>query len=122
VTWAISKDFEFSASHHLHGLPENHQCARLHGHNFKVRVEVSGQYLQDPGFLIDYGEFAPFKAYIDSVLDHRDLNDVMDLNPTAEHLAATLHAAFLRLIELPQDATVAMGISETPKTWAWFRP
>lgn len=36
----ITKEFHFSASHQLTGLPEDHQCARLHGHNYIVEVEL----------------------------------------------------------------------------------
>lgn len=36
----IRKEFHFSASHQLTHLPPDHQCARLHGHNYIVVVEL----------------------------------------------------------------------------------
>lgn len=30
----IAKGFHFSASHQLYRLPEEHPCARMHGHNY----------------------------------------------------------------------------------------
>ncbi|RWP82168.1 MAG: 6-carboxytetrahydropterin synthase QueD, partial [Mesorhizobium sp.] len=39
----ISKEFHFSASHQLTSLPPNHQCARLHGHNYVVVVQLSAK-------------------------------------------------------------------------------
>ncbi|HUM68046.1 MAG TPA: 6-carboxytetrahydropterin synthase, partial [Chloroflexota bacterium] len=36
--YTISKQFHFSASHQLNGLPLEHQCARLHGHNYEVEL------------------------------------------------------------------------------------
>lgn len=122
MTWTISKDFEFSASHHLSGLPEDHQCARVHGHNYVVRVTIQAQYLDSTGFVVDYGDLRVFKNYLDGALDHRDLNEVMDINPTAEHLARRLYEVVLTLIRLPPEAKVIVAVSETPKTWAAYIP
>ena len=43
--YTISKDFAWSASHVLDGLPKGHQCGRLHGHNYVARIELSGHTL-----------------------------------------------------------------------------
>ena len=59
MTYRITKEFHFSASHQLKGLPETHQCARLHGHNYIVKVELSSTTLNDHGFVRDYNELAP---------------------------------------------------------------
>lgn len=58
MTLRITKEFGFSASHQLGGLAENHQCARLHGHNYVVELELSAarEALTPPGFVRDYGE------------------------------------------------------------------
>ena len=117
----ISKEFAFSASHQLHGLADNHQCARLHGHNYVVRVELEGQV--DPrGFVVDYGDLAPFKRWIDNTLDHSHLNDVFTVNPTAEHLAREL-CGVLRNVLTPHHVRlieIGVSVSETPKTWATY--
>jgi P-type Ca2+ transporter type 2C len=42
--YTIAKRFAFSASHVIGGLPADHPCARLHGHNYEVEVV-----LQSPG-------------------------------------------------------------------------
>jgi len=123
MTYTIDKDFAFSASHVLTGLPEGHQCGRLHGHNYLVRLRLSGERLLPVGFLYDYGSMRPFGQFIDNTLDHRHLNDVMDGNPTAERLAQHLGIiAKGLLLRLPDGVDVAVGVSETPKTWAWWLP
>lgn len=116
----ISKDFAFSASHQLEGLPDDHPCSRLHGHNYRVRVCVEAAELDPVGFVVDYGELKGFGAWIDRELDHRHLNDVLIDNPTAENLARTLHAVLFSTVSVPAGAT-EVGVSETPKTWAWYR-
>lgn len=118
--YQISKRFDFSASHQLHGVPEGHPCARLHGHNYVVEVVIEAMTLDDRGFArVDYLELAPFKAWIDERLDHRHLNEVMpEIEPTAENLAKVLFDV-ARQIAGPH--VVEVGVSETPKTWARYR-
>ena len=36
----LTKEFRFEAAHCLPNTPEGHKCRRLHGHSFKVTVEV----------------------------------------------------------------------------------
>lgn len=117
----ISKEFHFSASHVLAMLPEGHQCARLHGHNYVVELELAGAdgNLTDSGFVRDYSELADFKKWIDHDIDHRHLNDVLpDRNPSAEHIARWI---FDRWSEhYPELA--AVRVRETPRTMAEYRP
>lgn len=123
MPFTIEKDFTFSASHVLEGLPDGHQCGRLHGHNYVVRLRLSGDRLLDVGFLYDYGNLRPFGQFIDTTLDHRHLNDTMSLNPTAEHLAQHLAVIAKGLLaDLPRGVRISVGVSETPKTWAWWEP
>jgi len=122
MTFSITKDFHFSASHVLLGLPEGHQCGRLHGHNYVLRIALAGESLMSQGFLFDYGDLAPIKAMVDDVLDHRHLNDWMDANPTAENLAYAVARVAPTILSLPEGVEVAVGVSETPKTWAWWTP
>ncbi|WP_045392264.1 6-pyruvoyl tetrahydropterin synthase family protein [Falsirhodobacter sp. alg1] len=115
----ITKEFAFSASHQLMDLPPEHQCARLHGHNYIVLIELSARDLDANGFVRDYGELAPLKSYIDDRFDHRHLNDVLD-DPmvTAEKLARHLYE--WSAARWPEVS--AVRVSETPKTWAEYRP
>lgn len=124
--YRISKQFTFSASHALFRLPAGHQCRRLHGHNYVVEVVLQGEELDTYGFVRDYGELDKFKAWLDSVFDHRHLNDVLKTeamegfelsqSPTAELLARYMFATWVGA----WPDLHAIGISETPKTWAWY--
>jgi 6-pyruvoyltetrahydropterin/6-carboxytetrahydropterin synthase len=114
--YRINKKFHFSASHILNGLPEAHPCSRLHGHNYVADFFFQSETLNDTGFVIDYRELETVKRYIDSTIDHRHLNDVLSINPTAENIARTLYDRFKP--EFPQLYKVE--ISETPKTKATY--
>jgi 6-pyruvoyltetrahydropterin/6-carboxytetrahydropterin synthase len=116
--FTISKEFHFSASHQLDHLPGDHQCARLHGHNYIVVIELAAHDLNADGFVRDYQELAALKAHIDENFDHRHLNDVLPGPTTAENLARYFHDwAIARWPEV-----TAVRVSETPKTWAEYRP
>lgn len=114
----ITKEFHFSASHQLLHLPAGHQCERLHGHNYIVVVELASAELNEHGFVRDYTELRPLKAYIDDTFDHRHLNDVLDVPSTAENMAKH----FYDWCKSRWPETTAVKVSETPKTWAEYRP
>ncbi len=115
--YLIRKEFHFSASHQLAGLPDGHPCARLHGHNYRVELVLVAEELDATGFVVDYGDLRPFQQLIDDELDHRHLNEVLSFQTSAENIARYL---FGRARERwPQ--VVAVRVSETPKTWAEYR-
>ncbi|WP_378733266.1 6-pyruvoyl tetrahydropterin synthase family protein [Nocardia brasiliensis] len=117
----ISKEFHFSVSHQLAYLPNDHQCARLHGHNYVLAIELDAEpvELTDAGFVRDYGELDDFKKWIDRTLGHRHLNDVLtEVNSSAENIAIWIFEMWSR--KIPE--LTAVRVSETPKTWAEFRP
>jgi len=86
---SITKQFEFEAAHFL----PNHQgaCCRLHGHSYKLEIEVSGEPNTDElsasyGMIMDFGDLSKIvKENIIDVLDHHSLNNII-LDPTAENL------------------------------------
>jgi 6-pyruvoyltetrahydropterin/6-carboxytetrahydropterin synthase len=118
MPFTIAKRFAFSAAHHLDGLPDDHPCTRPHGHNYEVEFILADMGVSAIGFVYDYRALDPVKAWIDSTLDHRDLNVVIrGLNPTAEHLAHYVFTMWEHA--LPQ--LIAVRVSETPKTWAEYR-
>ena len=115
MRYTIKKTFSFSSSHQLTGLPPDHQCARLHGHNYKVEIVLSSSTLNDVGFIVDYGELRPFGRIID-LLDHRHLNDILPFNPTAENIAKWLYDVAKQI----WSEVSMVRVSETDRTWAEY--
>lgn len=116
--YRIAKEFHFSASHQLTHLSADHHCARLHGHNYVVTVELAAKELNADGFIRDYHELSALKVYIDTHFDHRHLNDVLDGPSTAENMARH----FFDWCKARWPEVAAVRVSETPKTWAEYRP
>ena len=121
--YRIGKAFSFEAAHHLPSLPADHKCSRPHGHSYTAEVIVAAEELTGPGFAADFAVLAPLRRYLAGELDHRDLNEVLGIEPTSENLARHLYDWCQRNIPLPGAARVdAVRVSETAATWAEYRP
>lgn len=81
--YTVIKRMEISASHSL-SLSYPSKCENLHGHNWIITVYCRSKELNADGMVID---FSHIKASVKSKLDHKNLNDVLPFNPTAEHIA-----------------------------------
>lgn len=117
--YTIAKSYSFSASHILHGLASDHPCSRLHGHNYVVEVILQSETLNKTGFVRDYRELNELKTYIDETVDHRHLNDVLGENNTS---AEQIAKHFYDWCKTRWSEVVAVRVSESPKTWAEYRP
>jgi 6-pyruvoyltetrahydropterin/6-carboxytetrahydropterin synthase len=118
--YTITKDFTFAAAHKLDGLPESHQCSRLHGHNYIVTIVLSHNSIDNVGFVMDYGELKPFGDWIDTHLDHRYLNEVLNFQTSAELLATHLCDIAVEVLNIPKNTILSMTVCETPKTSATY--
>jgi 6-pyruvoyltetrahydropterin/6-carboxytetrahydropterin synthase len=89
----IFKVFTIEAAHRLPNVPEGHQCARLHGHSFRIELHVSGEPGPDTGWVMDFADIkGAFKPLYEQ-LDHHYLNEIDGLdNPTSERLAMWIWA------------------------------
>jgi 6-pyruvoyltetrahydropterin/6-carboxytetrahydropterin synthase len=84
----IFREFTFEAAHRLPHVPDGHKCARLHGHSYRVQVNVAGVVGAETGWVMDFGEIKQIVEPVRDQLDHYYLNEVPGLeNPTSEVLA-----------------------------------
>lgn len=98
---------DFASAHSLRDYPG--ECRNLHGHNWKVEVEVTAHELDNLGMGLDFKVIKQAARKATDELDHRYLNEVAPfdrLNPTAENLAAHL---FRRIGEELNDARVKVS-------------
>lgn len=86
---SIIKSFGFESAHFLPNVPPGHKCGRIHGHSFKVDVEVAGEIDAHTGWVMDFADVKAAFSGLEKELDHRFLNhDVAGLeNPTSEVIA-----------------------------------
>lgn len=81
--YTVIKRLEISAAHSL-SLTYESKCSNLHGHNWIVTVYCRAKELDENGMVTD---FSHIKQNIQGQLDHKNLNEVLPLNPTAENIA-----------------------------------
>src|SRR3569833_2057788 len=86
---------DFAAAHLLRDYPG--ECSRLHGHNWKVEVEVIATVLDDVGMGLDFKTIKAAAKEIIATLDHHHLNDLPPFDKIkasayffAEHVFADL--------------------------------
>lgn len=84
---------EIAAAHQLRGYQG--KCENFHGHNWRVRLEVSAEQQDDCGLAIDFGILKEKLKTILEKYDHTMLNELEEfktINPTSENLAKTIYA------------------------------
>ena len=65
-------------------------CKKMHGHNWKVEVEITGEKLDKIGMVVDFKEIRKATNLVVDELDHEFLNNLEPFsedNPTAENIA-----------------------------------
>ena len=83
IMYTVKKRIEISASHSLK-LSYESRCQNLHGHNWIIIVWCQAKDLNSDGMVID---FSHIKQAVKEKLDHRNINEVLPFNPTAENIA-----------------------------------
>jgi 6-pyruvoyltetrahydropterin/6-carboxytetrahydropterin synthase len=79
---------DFAAAHTLRNYPGD--CSRMHGHNWKLEVEVTATGLNEHEMGMDFKTIKTATRELAKTLDHRYLNDIPPfdvVNPTAENIA-----------------------------------
>lgn len=79
----VKKTLEISSAHMLF-LDHNSKCENLHGHNWMINIYCKSKELDSNGMVTD---FTQIKKMVHGHIDHRNLNEVLKFNPTAENIA-----------------------------------
>jgi 6-pyruvoyltetrahydropterin/6-carboxytetrahydropterin synthase len=120
----VSVDANFAAAHRLRGYQG--KCEELHGHNYRVRLIVAGEKLDQIGLLQDFTILKRVLRGIVDKLDHKYLNELPpfdQMNPSAENLARFIHDETARqLAGQLGDATLAgVTVWETDTASATYK-
>lgn len=104
----------FDSAHWLPNVAEDHKCRRLHGHTYRVRIDVEGKIGDDTGWVIDYAEIKSKWLSVKQELDHHCLNEIL-VNPTCEllshHIANKLIDGGLPISRLELRETEHCGVT-----------
>ena len=83
LTVCIQSLNEWKFAHSLK-LSYQSKCENLHGHNWIITVYCRSKELNADGMVVD---FSHIKQVVKEQLDHRNINEVLPFNPTAENIA-----------------------------------
>jgi len=107
---------DFASAHTLRNYPG--ACARMHGHNWKVEVEVNASALDELGMGVDFKVIKQAARDLARQLDHRYLNELdqfTEINPTAENIAAWFYNMLSAELNNDRIAVHAVTLWETER-------
>jgi 6-pyruvoyltetrahydropterin/6-carboxytetrahydropterin synthase len=118
----------FEAAHRQ--LGDQGKCGRLHGHNWKVEVNIAGKQ-NELGYIVDFKNIQEFIDSFDHavILNKKDPRVIecqkagdkvvqLEENPTCENLADIIvDWIFFKILNQP-DGAVVVKVWENKKSWA----
>lgn len=107
---------EFASAHTLRNYPG--ACSRMHGHNWKLELEVVASALDDVGMGIDFKQMKAAANEVGDRLDHRYLNEIepfTEINPTAENIAAYMYREIAAILNSDTVRVKAVTLWETDR-------
>lgn len=108
----VSKDYLVFCSGHFITY-EGDLCERLHGHNYRVAVEVEGE-LDENHYVVDFIALKDMTREITDALDHRMLlptqNPLIQLRDDGPNIRVTYRE---RMWSFPRDECVLLPIANT---------
>lgn len=115
-------DSHFAAAHSLRGYKGD--CARLHGHTWRVTVSVGADSAGETGICIDFKEISKALEEITGEFDHMNLNDLTvfsTINPTAENLAEYIFNALSEKLNSDDVCVISVTVAESDKYRVIYR-
>ncbi len=121
----VAVEETFAAGHALRGYKG--KCENVHGHNYKVRVVLAGEKLDQTGLVYDFVELKQRIGEVVRSLDHRFLNDMppfTELNPSAENIAKYFYDELTQRLAASANGARLREVTvfETEVTSATYRP
>ncbi len=120
---SITKQYHFSYGHHL---PGHELCGSSHGHNGVLEIEIEGV-LRPNGMVLDFHDLDEIVNPFLSEWDHKNLNEVLEITPTAEHMANLVaNHMMTELFNLDPHGNrrlkvIRVRMYETEKCWAEWK-
>jgi 6-pyruvoyltetrahydropterin/6-carboxytetrahydropterin synthase len=121
MPYEISTEGTFSAAHFLDGYEGD--CARLHGHNWRVRVAIRADKSKPIGLTYDFRSLKGLIEEVIKVLDHTVLNELpvfKGKNPTAETIAEWCYGEIASRIEESTVRVIRVEVWESLQNCATY--
>ena len=105
----IYRTYTIHSARYIPTLPDSHPCSKMHGHTFKITIELDGPINESTGFVIDFYDLDIIvNRKIIKCLDHKVLNDIDALkNPSSEHLAIWIWKHLISSLPILSQITIS---------------
>jgi 6-pyruvoyltetrahydropterin/6-carboxytetrahydropterin synthase len=120
----VSVEDTFASGHYLRGY--RGKCEKPHGHNYKVRITLEGEKLDNIGLLLDFRDLKAAMNDVIDRLDHQMINEVepfTTINPSAENMAKYFYEELNTSLGMSTDGRVRVKLVklwETDTTTATY--
>lgn len=119
--FTVFKDFTFAAGHFVRG----HQggCQNLHGHNYRVRVHLAAEELDELGMVLDFSDLKRLVGAAIGHFDHQVINDHPPfdrINPTAELLSQYVYREVAARLGEPRVRVARVEVWENDTSCALY--
>jgi len=107
----------FPGAHTLKNYPG--ACKNLHGHNWKIRVQLGTQKIDELGMAIDFKIVKERLNDLIARFDHQYLNDLewfVDQNPTSENIARVIYNELQKSFEKDDVSMIEVEVWESDLT------
>ena len=121
-TYTLKILADFAAAHTLRDYPGD--CSRMHGHNWKLEVEVTATALNQHDMGMDFKTIKTATRDLAKTLDHRYLNDIPPfdtLNPTAENIAQYFYQQLSTILNIDTANISGVTLWETDRACVRYR-
>ncbi|HPM03913.1 MAG TPA: 6-carboxytetrahydropterin synthase QueD [Candidatus Cloacimonadota bacterium] len=112
--YKINVSSSFSAAHKLNNYPG--LCKNLHGHNWKVRIQINCTKTDDLGMALDFGIAKKHLRDLMEMFDHQFLNELdffKEINPTSENIARVIFNELKKEFNKPESIIAEVEVWES---------
>ncbi len=110
--YVLTIEDHFASAHQLRGY--RGKCENIHGHNWKVEINVKGEKLNNIGLLIDFQDLKAILKKITGYLDHKNLNEVEPfdkINPSSENIAEYIAGRAQEELNLTVQSLIVVSVT-----------
>lgn len=117
----IAKEFTFDSSHNLPDEECYGKCGNLHGHTYKLIVEITGE-VNNKGWIMNFVDLKKIvNEKVINKLDHKHINNFVPLS-TAENIINWIYLQIKDDIEKFDIKITNIILWETPTSYAKLNP
>jgi 6-pyruvoyltetrahydropterin/6-carboxytetrahydropterin synthase len=119
--YELMVETSFSSAHQLRGYKG--ECEKLHGHSWKVQVNIVAEKLNEMDMAMDFHEMKEIVDEVISPLDHSFLNEIFpftEKNPSSENIAKWIYDSLKKRFDNGNIQLSSVSVWESETTSATY--